>query len=134
MTDISATALAAMPFAAMIGVEIEAAGPSEVTGSLAWDQSRCTTGGVMHGGALMSLADALGALCAFLNIPEGSTTTTVESATRFFRAVRSGVAHASTRPLHLGRRFVTVQTDVHDDEGRLVAQITQTQAVLAPVG
>jgi uncharacterized protein (TIGR00369 family) len=130
VTDMAATALQMMPFARTTGIEIEAADAHEVRGTLAWDEQRCTSGGVLHGGAIMTLADTLGAVCAFLNIPQGASTTTVESATRFFRAVRSGSAHATARPLHAGRRFVTVQTDVHDDEGKLVAQVTQTQAVL----
>jgi uncharacterized protein (TIGR00369 family) len=132
MSDFAATVLSLMPFAESIGVRIETATKDEVCGSLEWSESRCTTGGVMHGGALMSLADSLGAVCAFLNIPEGSSTTTVESATRFFRAVRGGAAHATARPVHVGRRFVTVQTDIVGDDGRLAVQVTQTQAVIAP--
>ncbi|URM93075.1 PaaI family thioesterase [Actinomadura madurae] len=59
----------AMPFARALGVEIDTAGPDEVTGHLDWAPDRCTAGGVMHGGALMALADTLGAACAFLNLP-----------------------------------------------------------------
>lgn len=120
----------AMPFAVATGVVIETATPQEVTGTLAWAPDRCTAGGVMHGGALMTLADSVGAACAFLNLPAGATTTTVESGTHFFRAVRGGVVRATARPLHAGRTTVVVQTDVHDADGRRVAQVTQTQAVL----
>ncbi|HTT86362.1 MAG TPA: PaaI family thioesterase [Acidimicrobiales bacterium] len=87
---------------------------------------------VLHGGALMTLADSLGALCASLNLPEGATTSTIESKTNFFRAARAGRAHAVTRPLHVGRTTIVVQTDVTGGEGRRVAQVTQTQALLAP--
>lgn len=132
MSDAIAMANDLMPFAGAVGVVFESAANDEVSGSLAWDQQRCTAGGVLHGGALMTLADSLGALCAFLNVPSGASTTTVESATRFFRAVRAGAVHGAARPVHVGRRFVTVQTDLHDDEGKLVARVTQTQAVLEP--
>jgi uncharacterized protein (TIGR00369 family) len=84
----------------------------------------------MHGGALMALADSLGAACAFLNLPAGSSTTTLESKTNFMRAVREGEARGVARPLHVGRRFIVVQTDLYDDQDRRVAQVTQTQAVL----
>jgi uncharacterized protein (TIGR00369 family) len=84
----------------------------------------------MHGAAIMALADSLGGACAFLNLPEGARTSTIESKTNFFRGIRSGAAHASTHPLHVGRSTIVVQTDVTDDEGRLVSQVTQTQAVL----
>ena len=79
----------------------------------------------------MGLADAVGAYCAFLNLPEGSTATaTIESKTNFFAAVRSGAVDARARPLHVGKRTIVVETDLHDGDGRHVARVTQTQAVL----
>jgi uncharacterized protein (TIGR00369 family) len=122
----------AMPFSVGCGVEVDTAAPEEVTGHLPWREDRCTTGGIMHGGALMTLADSLGGVCAFLNLPEGASTSTVESKTNFMRAVRSGAARATTRPLHVGRQTIVLQTEIRDDAGRLVAFVTQTQAVLAP--
>ena len=81
---------------------------------------------------LMSLADAAGAYCAFLNLPDGSTgTATIESKTNFFRAVRDGHVDATSRPLHVGRTTIVVETDLHDASGKHVARVTQTQAVLA---
>jgi 1,4-dihydroxy-2-naphthoyl-CoA hydrolase len=123
---------ASMPFAAALGIEILAAAPDEVRGRVGWAPERCTTGDLLHGGVLMTFGDTLGALCAFLNLPAGAGTTTVESKTNFFRAVRGDHVEGVTRPLHVGRRFVVVQTDVTDAAGRRVAQVTQTQAVLLP--
>lgn len=120
----------AMPFARALGVEIDAAGPEEVTGHLDWTPDRCTAGGLMHGGALMALADTLGAACAFLNLPAGTSTTTLESKTNFFRGVKEGHVRGVSRPLHTGRTSIVVQTDLFDAAGRRVAQVTQTQAVL----
>ena len=121
----------AMPFGALLGVELDEASQAEVRGALAWAPERCTAGGILHGGALIGLADSLGGLCAYLNLPEeASGTATVESKTNFFRAVRDGRVTAVARPLHVGRTFIVVQTDLHDDRGRHVAQVTQTQAVL----
>jgi len=120
-----------MPFGALLGVELDEASANEVRGGLAWAPERCTAGGILHGGALMGLADSLGGLCAYLNLPEGASgTATIESKTNFFRAVREGRVTAVTRPLHVGRTLIVVQTDLHDDRGRHVAQVTQTQAVL----
>jgi len=124
--------LATMPFAVATGVTLEAATADEVTGALPWAPERCTLAGMMHGGAIMVLADTLGAVCAFLNLPEGATTSTIESKTNFFRAVRSGAAHATTTALHVGRTTIVVQTDVRDDAGKRVALVTQTQAVIGP--
>ncbi|HEY3686965.1 MAG TPA: PaaI family thioesterase [Streptosporangiaceae bacterium] len=132
MTSDLAALAAIMPFTKALGVELDHAEADEVRGRLAWAPDRCTSGGVLHGGALMSLADGLGGICAHLNLPAGAATSTIESKTNFFRAVRGGEAHAVTRPLHAGRTTIVVQTDVRDDDGRLVAQTTQTQAVLGP--
>lgn len=122
--------LSLMPFAVAAGVELDSAAPEEVRGRLPWTPDRCTTGGLLHGGALMTLADTVGAVCAFLNLPAGAATATVASSTSLVRGVRGGAAHAVARPRHVGRSFILVAVDVTDDDGRLVAAVSQTQAVL----
>jgi 1,4-dihydroxy-2-naphthoyl-CoA hydrolase len=129
---LTASARESMPFARLLGLEVLAASPEEVRARVAWQEQLCTAGGILHGGALMSLADAAGAYCAFLNLPESSTgTATIESKTNFFRAVRDGHVVATSRPLHVGRRTIVVETDLHDAAGKHVARVTQTQAVLS---
>ena len=120
-----------VPFAAALGVEVITNRPDEVRARVEWQPDRCTTAGVLHGGVIMSLADTTGAACAFQNLPEGAAgTTTIESKTNFLRAVREGYAEAVSRPLHAGRTVVVIETDVTDAEGRPVAKVLQTQAVL----
>ncbi len=126
--------VAMMPFTAGLGIVLDAAAPDEVRGRMAWAPERCTLAGILHGGVLMAMADSLGGICAFLNLPPGAQTATTSSATVFTRAVRSGEVTAVTRPLHVGRSVIVVQTDMTDDAGRRVAQVTQTQAVLAGRG
>ena len=123
-------ALANMPFMQHCGIAVESAARDEVKGSLAFRPELCTTFGAIHGGALMAFADSLGAICAFLNLPEGATTTTVESKTNLLAAVRGGVVTATATPLHTGSTLIVVETAVHRDDGRLAAKTTQTQAVL----
>ncbi|GEK01438.1 MULTISPECIES: PaaI family thioesterase [unclassified Streptomyces] len=123
--------LAAMPFAAGLGIELREATADRAVGTLAWSPEVCTAGGALHGGALMALADSVGAVCAYLNLPAGATgTSTVESKTNFLRAVTTGRVHATARPLHVGGTLLVVQTDLRDDRDRLVGQTTQTQIVL----
>jgi 1,4-dihydroxy-2-naphthoyl-CoA hydrolase len=120
------------PLAGTLGIEVTDIAAEEVRGGMDWAPEKCTAGGVLHGGALMAFADTLGGVCAFLNLPDGATATaTVESKTNFFRTVREGRVQGVTRPLHVGRSFIVVQTDVVDDQDRRVAQVTQTQAVLS---
>ena len=122
--------VATMPFAVAVGIEIDAASNDEVRGHLPWSPERCTTAGLMHGGAVMTLADTLGAVCAFLNLPPGAATSTITSSTNFFRAVRDGELRGLSQPLHVGRTTIVVQTELRDANGKLVALVTQTQAVL----
>jgi len=119
-----------IPFAGTLGIRLESAEAEEVRGAMAWAEERCTAAGTLHGGALMGFADTLGAICAYLNLPDGATTATVESKTNFFRPVRDGHVNGSSKPLHVGRSFIVVQTELADDEGRAVGVVTQTQAVL----
>lgn len=122
--------VASMPFATALGVQLDAAEPHEVRGHLAWAPERCTLGGALHGGALMTLADSLGAICAYLNLPDGASTSTVDSSSKFFRGVREGTVHGISRPLHLGRTTIAVQTDLFDDRQRRIAQTIQSQVVI----
>lgn len=123
---------ASIPLAAELGIKLVDARPDEVTLRLQWSERLCTTAGVMHGGALMALADTAGAVCAVLNLPPGAGTSTIESKTNFFRAVRDGHVDAVARPLHIGRSTIVVQTELNDASGRRVGMTTQTQAVLRP--
>lgn len=124
--------IANMPFAAALEIDITDLTPQRVTATMAWAPERCTTGDMLHGGALMAFADTAGAVCAVANLPRGASTSTIESKTNFFRAVREGTVTAISVPLHVGRTTIVVQTDLTDDRGKLVARVTQTQAVLAP--
>jgi uncharacterized protein (TIGR00369 family) len=128
----TAQLVATMPFALAVGIEIDAAAKDEVRGRLPWAPERCTTAGLMHGGAVMTLADSLGAVCAFLNLPSGAATSTISSSTNFFRGVRDGEVRGTARPLHVGRTTIVVQTELRDADDKLVALVTQTQAVLQP--
>jgi 1,4-dihydroxy-2-naphthoyl-CoA hydrolase len=128
----AAEVVAMMPFAASLGLEIESASRDEVVGRLAWREDLCTTGGLMHGGVLMSLADTLGAACAFLNLPPGAGTATLSSSTNLMRPVREGVVTGTSRPLRAGRTVIVVATELHDAAGKLVAHTVQSQAVLGP--
>ena len=124
--------VALMPFAQHLGLTVEEAGPDKVIARLAWAPHLCTSGGVMHGGVLMSLADTAGALVTFLGLPEGATTATITSTSQLFRPVTGGTVRAVAVPLHRGRTTVTAQSSLYDSADRLVAQTTQIQAVRPP--
>lgn len=121
-----------MPFSKLMGVEIVSATKDRVAGTLLVRPDLCTSGGIIHGGAVMALADALGAVGAFLTLPEGAKgTTTIESKTNFLRAATEGsIVTAEAIPVNIGRRLSTWQTRIAREDDRLVALVTQSQMVL----
>ncbi|WP_415915955.1 PaaI family thioesterase [Speluncibacter jeojiensis] len=119
-----------MPLTEHLGIELAEAGPDRVVGTMRWRPALTTAAGLLHGGALMALADSIGAVCAFLNLPAGASTSTTSSNTLFLRGVREGQVTATARPLHVGRSTIAVVVDLTDGTGRSVAQVTQSQAVL----
>jgi uncharacterized protein (TIGR00369 family) len=122
-----------MPLCAHLGVEGVRADADEVVLSMEWRPELCTIGGLLHGGAVMALADSAGAVAAFLNLPEGAAgTSTISSSTSFLRGVTQGMVTATATVLHRGGSTIAVETAVSDAEGRLVAKVTQTHAVLRP--
>lgn len=134
MTDATEQIRSAMPLCRTLGVTAERFDADEVVLSLAWDAELCTSGGLLHGGVLMALADAAGGACAFANLPEGaSATSTVESKTNFVGSVREGRVIATARPMHVGSTTIVVETELVAGE-RLVAKTSQTQLVLRSRG
>ena len=121
-----------MPLCATLGITASVAGADRVVAHLEWRPDLCTSGGLLHGGAVMALADAAGGACAFLNLPEGATgTSTIESKTNFLGAVREGASVVATAtPLHVGRTTIVVETELRVGD-RLIAKTTQTQSVLS---
>jgi 1,4-dihydroxy-2-naphthoyl-CoA hydrolase len=122
-----------MPLFALLGVELLQATPELVTARLDYRPELCTAGGLLHGGALMALADGCGGVCAFLNLPDGAIgTATIESKTNFLRGVREGSIMATTRPLHAGRTTIVIETELARADDALAAKVTQTQAFHYP--
>ncbi|PKN35295.1 MAG: phenylacetic acid degradation protein [Deltaproteobacteria bacterium HGW-Deltaproteobacteria-19] len=114
-----------------LGIRIEKASPEEVVGSLIVEERLCTYGGILHGGSVMALADTLGGVGAFLNLPPDRRTSTVESKTNFVRAAKIGTkVTATSRLMNKGRTLTLWQTEVRDAEGNLLALVSQTQMVV----
>jgi uncharacterized protein (TIGR00369 family) len=131
---LTATIREAMPLASLLGFEAVEGGPEGVVVRGGWAPERCTVAGVLHGGYLMALADSAAATLAYLNLPTGSTTATIEAKTNFLAAVREGSVTARAETVHVGRATIVVQVDVRDEAGRLVTRTLQTQAVIAGGG
>ena len=116
--------------AELLGIRFVETTPDRVVAELVYRENLTTVGGSLHGGTLMAFADTIGAAATVLNLPEGASTTTLESKTNFFAAGRSGTVRAETTPLHRGKRTMVWQTRVTNDAGRLLSLTIQTQMVL----
>ena len=133
MTDAEATTLLhqTMPLCATLGMRAERFTPEIVVLAMEWAENLCTSNSMLHGGAVMALADSAGGASAFLNLPAGAAgTSTIESKTNFLGAIRGGTVRATARPLHVGGTTIVVETEVRSAEDKLVAKVTQTQIVL----
>jgi len=115
----------------LLGIRFVETTLDRVVAELDYREALTTVGGSFHGGALMALADTMGAVATVLNLPPGAGTTTLESKTNFVAAARSGTVRAETTPLHRGRRTMVWQTRVTDESGRLLSMTVQTQMVLS---
>jgi 1,4-dihydroxy-2-naphthoyl-CoA hydrolase len=118
-------------FPGMLGMELLEASAERVVASLQVRPELCTTGGVLHGGALMAFADTLGAVGTFMNLAAGARTTTIESSTKFVRAAPAGSkVVGNCTAFHRGRTTMVWQTLVKSEEGKLCGVVTQTQLVI----
>ena len=114
-----------MPFSRILGLELISSDKDRIVAELTVTESLCTTGRIMHGGAVMSVADTLGAIGAFLNLPEGhKTTTTIESKTNFLRvAPLDSKLIAECLPMHVGRRLSVWQTTLRNEAGKSIGVV-----------
>jgi uncharacterized protein (TIGR00369 family) len=123
------------PFANLLGMKITLVTLDRVTAELPVTEALSNRNGVLHGGALMALADNLGGTAAVANLPEGASTATIESKTNFFAGIPVGdTAKAECTPLHRGRSTTVWQTRITRGDGKLAALVTQTQIVLLRKG
>jgi len=131
MDDLQKIAENSLPFAELLGIKVTEASRDRVIAEMTVREDLCTRPAVLHGGAAMALADSLGGIATFLNLPEGAGTTTIESKTNFLGHAPAGTTViAECTPIHRGRRTMVWQTRISTREGRLVALVTQTQLVL----
>ncbi len=131
MTEATDLASRQPPFAKFLGIKITHVSPERVTAELPAREDFNNRFGIMHGGAIMALADNLGGAATSVNLKPGQGTTTIESKTNFFSAIPIGdTAYAECVALHRGRSTMVWQTRITRGDGKLCAMVTQTQMVL----
>lgn len=121
-----------LPFAELMGVTFTEAEKDRVVARMVVKADLCTLNHTIHGGAIMALADSVGAAATVINLPaDAKGTTTLESKTNFIGGAKEGsTVLAIATPVHRGRRTQVWQTRIESEEGKLIAVVTQTQMVL----
>ena len=131
MPEQNSEILSNQPFPRLMGVEVMEATKEKVRARLVVRPDLCTAANILHGGAIMAFADTLGAIGAWLNLPDGALTTTIESKTNFIGGAKEGTTvTAESTPVHIGRRTSVWTTKITREDGKLVAVVTQSQMVL----
>ena len=119
-------------FPGLKGVRLTQAAPERGVGEMAVRPDLCTSGGILHGGAIMAFADTLGAVGTVLNLAAGQRTTTTDSSTKFIAGARvNTIVTAECVALHRGRTTQVWQTSIRNADGKLCAVVLQTQLILA---
>lgn len=121
-----------MPFSKLMGVKINSATKEKITAEMLVRPDLCTVANILHGGAMMAFADALGGIAAHLNKPDNAASTiTIESKSNFVSAApESTIAYAETIPISIGKRLSVWQTTIKSEDGKTIAVVTQTQLVI----
>jgi uncharacterized protein (TIGR00369 family) len=132
-SEMTQMAHAMMPFTEILGLEICEGSSGKVVARAKWTRERCTSDNLIHGGYLMAVADSIGAACAWLNLPEDSRTTTIESKTNFFKGLTGGHIQLIATPIHVGRTTIVVQTDITNEKDDFISRTIQTQAVISNI-
>lgn len=128
---ITATQTGQSPFSQLLGMRTVSATTDEVIAELPVTEALANRNGVLHGGAIMGFADNIGGTLTIVNLPEGMSTTTIESKTNFLRPIHIGdTARAQAIALHLGRKTMIIQTTITRGDGKVAAIVTQTQMVM----
>ncbi len=132
MTDLDSIQTIFQPlFPGLMGLKLVEVTPERVIATMEVRPDLCTTGSVLHGGALMAFADTLGAVGTFVNLPKGTRTTTIDSSTKFIGAAPAGsIVTGECTAFHRGRTTMVWQTVIKSQAGKICGVVTQTQIVL----
>jgi uncharacterized protein (TIGR00369 family) len=122
------------PYGNLLGIKVISVGTERSEAELAVREDLCNLRGIMHGGAIMSLADTLGGMTTGAGLARGQSTATIESKTNFLAAIPQGdIARAVCTTLHRGRTTVVLETRITRRDGKLAAIVMQTQFVFGAV-
>ncbi len=118
-----------VPYVRLLGLEFVAASRGEAAFALEAREELTRMGGILHGGAVVSLMDTAAACAVHTLLEPGGRTVTVDLTTHFLRPANSGRVEARARVLRRGRRVIILGVEASDGDGALIATATMTYFV-----
>ena len=122
--------MSAANFIEILGIEFVSVSKDRIVAKMDAQEQHGNGNGVVHGGVYMAFADTLGARGAIMNLPENCMTSTLESKTNLLRGMSLGTITGESTPVHVGRTTQVWRTVLTNDDGKKLAEITQTQLVI----
>ncbi|XOV86672.1 MAG: PaaI family thioesterase [Pseudomonadota bacterium] len=129
MNDFSLSSVA-HPFADLVGLQVTARGGGHCTSEILVREALMNPNNMVHGAVIYALADTGmgGALTSVLRPTQMCST--VEIKINYFRPAVSGRLRAETRVIHQGSRTAALESDVFNDNDKLVARASGTFMIL----
>jgi len=119
-------ALETVPFAKLLGIELEDMAPGTATLGFNIREDLKQNNGVVHGGAIASLVDTATAFAIISLLPPDEKATTADLTISYLRPLRNGRAHSTARVLRAGRRLIVVSAELIEDAENLIATALST--------
>lgn len=119
-------ALETVPFAKLLGIELEEIAPGVATLGFDIRDDLKQNNGVVHGGAIASLVDTATAFAIISLLPPDERATTADLTISYLRPLTTGRARSTARVLRAGRRLIVVSAELSDDSGTLIATALTT--------
>jgi 1,4-dihydroxy-2-naphthoyl-CoA hydrolase len=114
-----------------LGCKITEIGDDYIKGTMPVDERTKQPFGILHGGASCVLSETLGSIAGWMCIdPDKKRAVGLEINANHVRSVTEGVVTGTCRPLHIGRRTHVWQTDIHNEESKLVCTSRLTVAII----
>ena len=120
------TLLDNVPFAKLLGIEIESSEPGHAVLSMKIRHELKQNHGVAHGGSIAAVIDSAMAIAIMPLLAENERTTTVDLTIHYLRPLTEGTARASARVVRAGKRVITVSAELFDDNEKLAATAIST--------
>ena len=120
------TLLDNVPFAKLLGIEIESSVPGHAVLTMKIRHELLQNHGVAHGGSIAAVIDSAMAIAIMPMLAENERTTTVDLTIHYLRPLTQGTARASARVVRAGKRVITVSAELFDDQEKLAATAIST--------